>query len=98
MPAVGSMASEASVVASPLVAARVPEPVAKPAVIKLEGVMWGNPPVAIINGRSFFVNDVNGVKMGGTNETIQCLAIQHNLVRIKHVGSGKEQELVLPEN
>ena len=98
MPAAGSVASEASVVASPLVVARVPEPVAKPAVIKLEGVMWGKSPVAIINGHSFFVNDVNGVKIGGTNETIQCLAIEHNLVRIKNVSTGKEQELVLPGN
>ncbi len=73
-------------------------PATAPAVLKLEGIMWGNSPVAIINGQSFFLNDINAVKLGGTRTTIQCLAIQHNRVRIKDIVSGREQDLVLPGN
>ena len=73
-------------------------PAIVPSVLKLEGIMWGNAPVAIINGRSFFLNDINPVKLAGTNVMVQCVAIQRNLVRIKNVTSGKEQELVLPGN
>ncbi len=98
IPPAQGMGNDLSAVASPVAVVPAAAPMAGPAVIKLEGIMWGNPPVAIINGHSFFVNDVNGVKIGGTNETIQCLVIQHNLVRIKEVGSGKELELVLPGN
>ena len=67
-----------------------------PTVLKLEGIMQGNSPVAIINGHSFFLNDVGDVKIGGTNVTIRCVAIKNNSVRIQNVASGKEQELVLP--
>jgi hypothetical protein len=73
-----------------------PAPVAAPAVIKLDGVMWGSRPTAIINGRSFLANDQNPVKVGGTNVMIRCLDIQKNAVRIRDVDSGKEQELCLP--
>lgn len=96
MPAPNSSAYLSPPVASLITETRVPATV--PSVLKLEGIMWGNPPVAIINGHSFFLNDVNPVKIGGTNETIRCLAIQHNLVRIQDLASGKEQELVLPGN
>jgi hypothetical protein len=73
-----------------------PTPVSVPSVLKLQGIMQGNSPVAIINGHPFFLNDVNAVKIGGTNVTIRCVAIQNNSVRIENVASGKDQELVLP--
>jgi hypothetical protein len=71
---------------------------AAPAVLKLEGIMWGNSPVAIINGHSFFLNDTGTVKIGGTNLTVRCVAIQKNFVRIQNAVSGTEQELDLPKN
>ena len=71
---------------------------ARPATIKLDGIMWGSRPVAIINGHSFLANDLNPVKVGGTNVTIRCLGIQKTSVRIQNVDSGKEQELSLPAN
>jgi hypothetical protein len=67
-----------------------------PAVIKLQGILWGNAPTAIINGCSFSVNDVNKVKFGETNVTLRCLAIQRDSVFIQNVRSGQEQELRLP--
>lgn len=74
-------------------------PAPAPATIKLQGVLWGNHPVAIINGRSFFANELNRVKIGGTtNVTIRCLEIQKQSVRIQNIDSGKEQELLLPPN
>ena len=73
-----------------------PAPV--PATIKLQGILWGNRPVAIINGCSFLANDLKPVKIGGTNVTIRCLEIRKTSVRIQNVDSGKEQELSLPVN
>jgi hypothetical protein len=70
-------------------------PAATPATIKLQGVLWGSQPVAIINGRSFFANELNRVKTGGTNVTIRCLEIRKKSVRIQNADSGKEQELSL---
>jgi hypothetical protein len=72
------------------------QPMPAPATIKLQGVLWGNQPVAIINGRSFFANEVNRVKIGGTNVTIRCLEIGKKSVRIQNIDSGTEQELPLP--
>ena len=70
-------------------------PAPDPATIKLQGVLWGNQPVAIVNGRSFFARELNQVKIGGTNVTIRCLEIRKKSVRIQNVDSGKEQELSL---
>jgi hypothetical protein len=73
-----------------------PAPV--PATIKLQGVLWGNQPVAIINGLSFFAKDQKKVKIGTNNVTIRCLEIGKKSVRIRNVDSGTEQELPLPSN
>ena len=73
-------------------------PATAPATIKLQGVLWGNQPVAIINGLSFFAKDQKQVKVGGTNVTIRCLEIRKKSVRIQNVDSGTEQELPLPSN
>lgn len=74
------------------------KPAPLPTTLKLEGIMWGSRPVAIINGGSFFVNDQGRIKLAGTNVTIRCLAIQPRSVRIRNVASGQEQELSLPSN
>jgi hypothetical protein len=73
-------------------------PAPTPATIKLQGVLWGNQPVAIINGLSFFAKDQKQVKIGGTNVTLRCLEIGKKTVRIRNVDSGTEQELPLPSN
>jgi Protein DA1 len=67
-----------------------------PTTVELQGIFWGSRPVAIINGCSFSVNDQFAIKLGQTSETIRCLAIQQNSVRIRNVSTGKEQKLSLP--
>jgi hypothetical protein len=74
------------------------QPATAPATIKLQGILWGNQPVAIINGRSFFSNELKQVKIGGTNVTLRCLEIRKKSVRIQNLDSGTEQELPLPPN
>ena len=69
-----------------------------PAIIKLQGVLWGNQPVAIINGVSFFAKDQKTVKVGGANVTLRCLEIGKTSVRIQNVDSGSEQKLSLPSD
>ncbi|HXR04461.1 MAG TPA: protein DA1 [Verrucomicrobiae bacterium] len=72
------------------------KPAPAPTTIKLEGILWGNRPVAIINGHSFLANDLEQVQLGNTNVTIRCLEIREKSVRIQNLSSGKEQELSLP--
>ncbi|MGA3284221.1 MAG: hypothetical protein ABSD57_07170 [Verrucomicrobiota bacterium] len=74
------------------------KPAPAPATVKLEGVLWGNRPVAIINGHSFLANDLEKVRLGNTNVMVRCLEIREKSVRIQNVDSGKEQELSLPPN
>jgi hypothetical protein len=87
-----------AVLTIPVASVRRESPSPDSSVLKLQGIMWGNAPMAIINGRSFFANDVNQVKLGGTNVTIRCEVIQPTKVRIQNLGSGQSQELVLPAN
>jgi hypothetical protein len=87
-----------TVAVNPAIYHNTNQPAPAPATIKLQGVLWGNQPVAIINGRSFFAQELNQVKIGGTNVTIRCLDIRKKSVRIQNVDSGKEQELSLPVN
>lgn len=107
MPRAGSLAAatavresvELSPAAAPGSAMSAPAllaPKPPPAVLKLDGILWGNPPVAIINGRSFMARDSARVKIGGTNVNIRCLEIQKKSVRLQRVESGKEEELSLP--
>jgi hypothetical protein len=100
MPAPGTVFNTATFAGNPVVPIKRPVVAIPPApaTIKLEGIMWGKPPSAIINGHTFFVDDVNTVKLGGTNTTLRCVAIQQNSVRIQNLNSGKEQELNLPKN
>jgi hypothetical protein len=75
-----------------------PKPAPAPATVKLEGILWGSRPVAIINGCSFLANDLEKVPLGNTNVMIRCLEIREKSVRIQNIGSGKEQDLSLPSN
>ena len=84
--------------AIPVAAVRRESPSPDSSVLKLQGIMWGNAPMAIINGRSFFASDVNQVKLGGTNITIRCEVIEPTRVRVQNLASGQSQELVLPAN
>jgi hypothetical protein len=91
-----------SVASAPAVFNAVSKPVLKPASVpaslKLEGILWGTRPVAIINGHSFLANDLEKVQLGNTNVVIRCLHIREKSVRIQNTGTGKEQELLLPPN
>ena len=85
-------------VGAPAIYGRTNRPAPAPSVIKLDGVLWGSRPVAIINGRSFLANDQGRVKVGNTNVLIRCLSIRQTVVHIRNVDSGREQELSLPGN
>jgi hypothetical protein len=69
---------------------------AAPVTLKLQGIMWGSAPSAIINGRSFFAGDESEVPLGRGKVKIRCLNIEKNSVRIRNVDTGNEQELTLP--
>lgn len=71
---------------------------ALPTKINLQGIIWGAIPTAIINGHSFAVNDVNTVRLDGTNVAIRCESIDPRRVRIQNLASGKTQDLELPAN
>jgi len=92
------MASAGPIADHPVVYRGTNRPAAAPAILKLEGILWGSRPVAVINGCSFLANDQNAVKIGGTNIMIRCLGIQKTSVRIQNVNTGKEQELRLSNN
>jgi hypothetical protein len=79
--------------ARPAIAARAE---ATPVTLKLQGIMWGSAPSAIINGRSFFAGDEFEVPLGRGKTKIQCLNIEKNSVRIRNVDTGNEQKLELP--
>ncbi len=83
---------------TPPVLNAITKPAPAQTTIKLEGILWGNRPTAIINGRSFLVNDLGKVPLGNTNVVIRCLEIQEKSVRIQNIGSGNEQELSLTPN
>jgi Protein DA1 len=67
-----------------------------PATIRLQGILWGSEPSAIINGKSFFAGDEFKVPVGGKEVTIRCLNIGQNSVRIWDADAGGQQELELP--
>ena len=71
-------------------------PPPEPATLKLQGIMWGGAPSAIINGHSFFAGDQAKVHVGKTTETIRCLSMTKTTVTILNVDSGQQQELKLP--
>jgi hypothetical protein len=70
-------------------------PASAPSVLELQGIMWGNMPSAIINGRSFFPGDEQKVPVGQASVTIHCLNITKTAVQIRNLDSGKEEQLSL---
>jgi len=81
---------------SPLAALVAPSRAAPlPETIRLQGILWGNPPAAIINNHTVFARDQIKLKIGGTVTRLRCLEIQKNSVRIEDLDSGKQDELHL---
>ena len=83
--------------AIPVAAAPRKSPDKGPSTIELEGIIWGKTPMAIINKHTFAPNDVNQIRLNGTNVTIRCEVIAPRSVRIRELGSGQSQELALPK-
>ena len=75
-------------------AAVAPEPA--PANLALKGIFWSpTRPQALINGRTFEVNEEGKVRLGTSNITIRCLSIEEHVVRIRLAESGEERQLQL---
>lgn len=72
-----------------------PPTVPKSNTLKLDGILWSKTPLAIINGRTFGVNDTDKVPLGNAKVAIRCLAIEPDSVRIQQVDSGTETQLHL---
>ncbi len=64
-----------------------------PKTIKLQGVLWARPPVAIINRQTVHAGDRFTVKINGFETTICCLEIRKDLVRLEKVISGEKINL-----
>lgn len=71
-------------------------PPPEPDTLRLQGILWGGAPSAIINGQSFSMWDEYKVRVGHGTETIRCLSITKNTARVENVDTGQEQELQLP--
>jgi len=82
-----------------LAALPVRAPAAPATNLVLKAVFWsGRNPTALINDRSFELNDQHDVAVSGTNMTVRCVAIQPQSVRIRLVRTGEEKQLVLKTN
>ena len=81
---------------APSATTNLPPQRAAAAGFKLEGIVWGATPTAIINGHSFAPNEEARVKSGKVKVLVRCVAITKNSVRIWEVDSGAEHELQLP--
>jgi hypothetical protein len=69
-----------------------------PQTLALKAVFWdATRPTALINDRTFSVNETAKVRLGTTNVTVRCLAIRKEAVRVQIAGSSQEQELVLKQ-
>jgi Protein DA1 len=81
-----------------LYAPTVKAPIQAVSSLELQGILWGNPPAAIINNQTVFPNDQFKVNIGGRETHVRCLEIQTNFVRIENLDSGEEQQLRLWDN
>ncbi len=69
---------------------------AAPETLMLKAVfMSPNHPEAVINNRSFEINETGRVRLGTNSVAIRCLSIGQDSVRIKLLDSGEERELRL---
>ena len=80
------------------VAHPVPQPAAPPApeTLTLKGIMWSKTrPMALINNHTFQLNEESKVRLGSSNVTVRCVAIQPDSVVIHVAGSSEQQTLRL---
>ncbi len=69
---------------------------APPRTLALKAIFWDQTrPTALINNRTFGVNEEGIVHLSATNVTVRCLAIGKNSVRVRIAGSGQDQDLSL---
>ena len=64
-----------------------------PESIRIEGLFWGKPPSAIINGHSVFPDDRFKVTIGGKTQHLHCLEIRKDSILIENTDTGKKEEL-----
>jgi hypothetical protein len=64
-----------------------------PGGIKLQGILWGNPPAAIINGQMVHANDNFKLKIGPKEMDLRCIEIRKNSVRIENTNTREQGEL-----
>ena len=70
---------------------------AAPETLTLKAIFWSQQrSLAIINDRTFGLQQQGDVPLGATNITLRCLEIRKDRVRVQIVGTGQEQELTLP--
>ena len=68
---------------------------ALPPVIKLNGIIYGQRPVAIINGCSLNANESGKILVGDRKIAIRCLAVEKNSARIVRLDTNEEIQLPL---
>jgi hypothetical protein len=93
MPA-GSTAAPSALYARPAAQA----PVKLMSALELQGILWGNPPAAIMNNQTIFANDHFKVNIAGQETELRCVAIQTNFVRVEYIDSGRQEDVHLWNN
>lgn len=71
-------------------------PVPAPNRLALKAVFWdATRPTALINDRTFAINEQGKVHLGATNVMVRCVAIRKDAVVVRIDGSGVDQDLRL---
>ncbi|HEY1663868.1 MAG TPA: protein DA1 [Verrucomicrobiae bacterium] len=91
-PAGSAVAAPSSALYASVAAAAPVKPASS---VSLQGILWGNPPVAIINGKTVFANDRFTVNIDGQQTAIHCILIQKNFVRIEYTDTGRQEDVHL---
>jgi hypothetical protein len=77
-------------------ATTAPQPPPAPVALVLKSIIWdAKRPLALINDRTFGVQEEGKVRLGTSNVLVRCVAIRQNSVRVRVNGAAEEQELVL---
>jgi len=64
----------------------------------LKAIFWDPArPLALINDRTFAPGEEGKIRLAESSLALRCLSVQKDRVRIKLLGSGEEQELILRE-
>jgi hypothetical protein len=75
-----------------------PQPPPTTLTLVLKAVFWDQKhPLALVNDRTFALQEEGKVRLGDTNVTVRCLGITPHAVRVQIVGTGEERELVLKD-